>query len=203
MSKKGGNDEAARARQEEQERQQRIRSGTSRVGGIFDKQFNSDFFNRQQGNYLNYATPQLDDQHRDAQKELTYALARAGTLESSSRADLGGELQKKYGIARQKIADDALAYKNKSRTSVEDARANLIAMLNNTGDAEGAAQAAIRRSEALSQPAAYSPLSQMFQDFTASLGSNAAAERSYAAGAPRLPRGTRWFGPHSGSVATT
>lgn len=199
MGKKGAGDDAKQARQDEQARQQRIREGTKRIGDIFGKQFNDQFFTDTQGKYMAYATPQLAEQHGDAQKELTYALARSGTLESSSRADLASKLQQQYEIQRQKVADEALGYKTKAMTGVEDARSNLIAMLNATGDAQGAANAAMTRAKALSQPPAYSPLANLFADFTGALGARAAAERSYAmAGAAGAP-GVRSFSP-GGSV---
>jgi hypothetical protein len=200
---KGGSDEAKRARREEEERQQRIRQGTARVGQIFGSNFNDEFFGKQRDNYLNYATPQLNQQHEDAGRELTFALDRSGNLDSSSRADLSAELQRRYGIERQAIADKGLEYQNNSRNSVEDARANLISMLNVTGDAEGAANDAIRRASALSQPAAYSPLSNLFLDFTNSLGAPFAAQRAQEMSAGSYgQRGTGLYGAPSGSVVT-
>jgi hypothetical protein len=90
-------------------------------------------------------------------------------------------LQQLYDTNKQKVAEDALAYSTQAKTSVEDARANLIGTLNATGDAEGAANSALARSAALSQPAAYSPLGQLFTDFTSALGIQAAQERAAAA----------------------
>lgn len=200
MGKKGGDDAGKDARKDEKRRQARIRQGTKRVGSIFGKQFNDDFFKNQQSSYINYATPQLTNQFGDAEKELTYALARSGTLESSSRADLAAQLRETFDINRQKIGDEALSYATKSRTSVEDARANLIAMLNATGDVQGATSGALTRAKALSQPPAYTPLANMFADFTETLGRRAAAERSYAmSGGGGVP-GASLFGGGGGSV---
>lgn len=151
-------------------------SGRSQSGG-----FNDDFFSGRRQAYIDYASPQLEEQYGDAQKQLTYALTRSGNLDSSMRADKSADLQKMYDLNKQKIADDALSYETQSRTAVEDARANLIATLNATGDAQGAANSAIARSQALSQAPAYSPLSQLFTDFTAGLGTQAAQERAEAA----------------------
>jgi hypothetical protein len=77
-------------------------------------------------------------------------------------------------------------------------------MLNATGDAQGAATSAVARSAALSQPAAYSPLSNLFADFTGALGTQAAAERAYAyGGGPRPTVSTGLFAPRKGAVALT
>lgn len=203
---RGGN-EAALARAEEQARQQRIREGTTRVNTIFDSQFDDDFFSGQQQRYIDYAMPQVEDQKAKAGKELLFAMDRAGQTEGSARADLSGELQKRFDLQAQKVRDDGLAYGTQSRTQVEGARSDLIAMLNATGDAEGAAQSAIARSAALSQPAAYSPIGSLFADFTGALGTQAAAERARYYGGAGTPGAARYqtglFAPRSGAVAIT
>lgn len=183
MAKKGGSssNEAALARADEQARQQKIREGTANVNSIFDSQFTNDYYGKQRQAYLDYATPQLQEQYDKAQKELTYALARGGNLNASTRGAQAAELQKLYDLNTQDVADKALSYETQARNSVEDARANLITTLNATGDAEQAASSALARSQALSQPAAYSPLSQLFADFTNTLGVQAAQERAAAA----------------------
>ena len=198
--KSSGGGEAAKARADEQARQQRIRKGTERVNSIFG-QFDDGFFDKQRDAYVNYATPQLDDQRADANKELIFAMDRGGQLDGSARATLAGELQKKYDLQRQKIQDDGLNFGTQARNNVEDARSGLISTLNATGDAQGAANSALTRAAALSQPAAYSPLANMFADFTGALGTQAAAERAYAYGGPSPTYTTGWFGPKAGSVA--
>lgn len=200
MGKKGGgNDEARRAREEEERRQARIREGTKRIGDIFAQNFNDDFFGKRQQSYVDYATPQLEDQYGDAQKQMTFSLARGGLLDSTVRGEKAGELQKLYDLQKQKIGDDALSYRTQAQNSVEDARSNLISTLNVTGDAEGAANAALTRSAALSQPVAYSPLTQLFTQFTSGLGQQAALERSAAYGGPAPRYNTGLFG-NTGSV---
>lgn len=204
MGGKSGGNEAALARQEEQARQQRIREGTARINTIFDGQFNDDFFGKQQQNYIDYAMPQVNQQRDKAGKELVFAMDRAGQLEGSARADLAGELQKRYDLQNQKVRDDALNYGTQSRTQVENARSDLVSMLNATGDAEGAASSALARSAALSQPAAYNPLTSLFADFTSALGTQAAAERAFAyGGGPRPTFNTGLFAPRAGATTVT
>lgn len=202
MAKKGGGNEAKQARKDEQARQQRIREGTTRVNSIFDGQFTDDYFDNRRQSFLDYASPQVEDQYAKAQKELTYALARGGLTNSSARAQKAGELQQLYDLNKQQIADEALSHATQARNSVEDARSNLIATLNATGDAEGAASSAINRASALSQPAAYSPLAQLFADFTAGLGTQAALERAnyYSGGQTPVRYSTGLFTPNANSV---
>ena len=182
MGGKSGGGEAAQARADEEARQARIRAGTTNINNTFDSQFTDDYYKQRRDAYTNYATPQLEDQYADAQKQLTYALARGGLLDSSIRGSKLGELQQQYALQNQDIADKALASETDARNAVEDSRANLISTLNATGDAEQAASTAISRASALSQPAAYSPLASLFADFTDALGTSAALAKanSYA-----------------------
>lgn len=167
------------------------------------KGFNDAYYAKRRQAFLDYANPQLEDQYGDAQKELTFALTRSGLLDSSVRGEKVSELQKAYDLNKQQIADEAVASEGQARNAVEDARANLIAMLNATGDATGAANAALARSAALSKPAAYSPMSQLFGDFTATLGTQAALERAnaYSGGSVGGRYSTGLFAPSSKSVA--
>jgi hypothetical protein len=201
VGKKGGSSEVDQIRADEAARQKRIRDGTKRISDMFSAQFTPAYFDQQRDNYLSFATPQLQDQHKDALKQLTFSLDRRGALDSSSRASLEAELEKKRALAAQDIASRALDYRTNAMNNVEGARSNLIATLNATGDAEGAVSSATARAAALSQPTAYNPLSQLFVDFTAGLGQQAAAEKAFAYGAgPKPTYSTGLFGPRSGSV---
>lgn len=180
LSGGGGDGGAKQARADEQARQAKIRDGTSQVNSIFDSQFNDDFFGKRQQSYLDYATPQLNDQYGDARKQLTFALDRTGNLDSSVRAEREAALQKLYDTNRRSVADEALGYSTKAKSSVEDARAGLIQTLNATADTQGAVNGAINRSKVLSQEEAYSPLNQLFTSFTGTLGQQAAADKAAA-----------------------
>ena len=203
--KTAGNKESQIARADEQARQEKVRQGTTNVDGIFKQNFDDKFFTGRRTAYTDFATPQLEEQRDEAQKELTYSLARSGTLDSSVRGEKLGELQKLYDTNRQEIADKALANETDARTKVEDSRTDLIRTLSATGDAEGAANSAIARASALSQPAANSPLSQLFASFTGALGQQAAQERAEAAsgGAYKAKFNTGLFGTPTGSVQVT
>lgn len=144
--------------------------------------FDDAFYDARRQAYLDYAMPQLEDQRSDAQRELTYSLARSGQLAGSTRADQSSELQKLYDIQSQSVADQALDYENQTRTNVEAARSDLIGTLNATGDATGAANSALTRAATLSQPTAYSPLTDLFGSYTSALGTAAAADRARALG---------------------
>lgn len=151
-------------------------TGTAQRGG-----FNDDFYRGIRDSFTNYAMPQLNQQRDDAAKELTFALDRTGQLAGSVRGQKTGQLQRLFDTNEQQVRDQALAYENQARTGVENARADLIGMLNATGDNQQAVNSALSRSTILTQPQAYSPLGQLFTDFTAGLGAQAAQERAAAA----------------------
>lgn len=193
-------------RANEAQRQATIRQGTANVDNIFNSQFTDDFYNKQKQGFLNYATPQLDDQLGKAREQLTYSLARGGVLNSSVRSQKEAELQQQADLQRQGIADQGLSYSTQARNNVETARSNLISTLNATGDAEGAANSAMNRATALSQPAAYSPVGQLFSTFLNGLGTQAAAEKatSLSGGMYKSPYNTGLFsGGGQGAVKVT
>ncbi len=207
MGKNAAANEAKRARKEEEARQGRIREGTTSINTKFDTEFDQSFFDRLRDSYVGYARPQLDEQFGDAREKLTYALARNGTLDSSMRTNQNADVQREYDRNLQDITDKGREYETTARTGVENARSDLISMLQVTGDAQGAANAALSRAKTLSQPPAYSPLGQLFTDFTSGLSQQAAFERAEALSG--MPRGsvarynTGLFTPNRGAVTVT
>lgn len=204
MSKKdGGASKAAnQAKADEAARQATVRAGTQQVNDTFS-QFNDDYFNKQRENYLGFALPQLDDQYGKAQKTLTYALARDGNLNSSAQAYQNAELQKTYDTQRLGIADQGQNYANQARSSVEDARGNLISTLNATGDATQAAQSAAARAGALSAPQGYSPIGDAFGAVLNGVAVSAQNSRAQALLSGKPVANTGLFGSSSGAVRTT
>jgi len=168
------------------------------------KGFTDDFYKGREKAYSDFATPQLEDQQAEARKQLTFALDRSKLLDSSARAEQEATLGKIAGTARQGIADTARTTSNQARSAVEAARADLINMLNVTGDVEGTINNALSRSATLSAPQQFSPLGSMFANFTSALGTQAQAERAqyYSGGAVRAPFNTGLFAPSS-SVRVT
>lgn len=196
--------DAARARQEEEARQARIREGTSAINNTFDSQFRPEFFDARRQAYTDWATPQLQDQYGDAAKQLLYALDRGGNLDSTARAEKNSELSKLYQLRNQELTDQAVTQANKARANVEASRSDLLTTLNATGDADQAARAANSQAAIMSQQEAYSPLANLFADFTAGLGVQAAQERAQAlsGGAYRARFDTGLFAPRN-SVSVT
>lgn len=191
-------------RRDELARQERIRQGTASINSQFDSTFTPGFFTDRRAKFVAYAEPQLEKQYGNAQKELTYSLARNGLLDSSVRADQTGELVRQYDIQKQQVASQAIDEETKARNAVEGARGDLLLQLQATADANGAAQGAINRSAALTQESAYQPIGDLFGTFVDTLGKQAALERAAAFGAPVTPRfRTGLFTPSAGAMKVT
>lgn len=184
---KGSGGEAAAARADENKRQAKIRQGTRQINKTF-RQFDGDFYGDASKNYVDYATPQLEDQYEDAGEELAYDMARRGLDASSVNAEKTADLSKLYELNRQDVVDKGREYGTKIKNDVQDAKTDLITTLTATGDKEGAASSALARASALSEAPAYSPLTALFADFTNALGTQAGLERAYASGSSNRPR---------------
>ena len=89
--------QAADAKATEAARQARLAQGTSAVNSIFDAANtpgdpNYIDYNKYNQAQLDYYEPQLQNQYAQAQRKLTYDLARGGTLRSKGAADAAGIL---------------------------------------------------------------------------------------------------------------
>lgn len=200
--KGGGSSAADAARAEEAARQARVRDGTNQINSIFDGQFNDEFYNGRQQSYLDYATPQFEQQHADAQKQLAYWLDRQGITDSSIRAGKEADLRKLYDTNKRYVADTALNYSNDARNNVEQSRSNLISQLNATSDVSGAVTSANNRAAALTAQTGYSPLGQLFATFTNALSNQAQQEQTAALTGSPSYYNTGLFGPRKDSVVT-
>lgn len=192
--------EAARARAEEEARQGRIREGTAAIDNTF-AQFNDDFYSGIASSFMDFARPQLDEQFGEAREQTTFDLARRGMLDSSNRVERFGNLDRRYNLELDNLTDQGQQFANDARANVERNRADLVGMLNATGDAQAATQGALSRASIVSRPPAFSPIGQLFQDGTAALAQQAALERSAALGSPVQPRfNTGLFGAPRNAV---
>lgn len=169
--------EAAAARQREEERQGRITTGMADLDTQFGA-FDDSFYDQRKDSFLGYYTPQIDDKFSDAKDQLTYALARAGTSNSTMAGDQLGKLLKAYsseqaGILSQADADGANV---KSRIGAE--KSSLTAQLNATGDASRVSNDALGRTQQLfAETPVYSPLGDIFGGVANGIGNYAQAQR--------------------------
>jgi len=134
---------AAEMRAAEERRQANIMAGQGEIANAFG-QFNDDFYNQRAQSYLDFANPQLERQYQDQQRSLVAALTRSGNLNSSTRAELMGKLQREYDEGKLQLANSARTYADQARAATDAARARLTesnASLADPGAVRTAAQA--------------------------------------------------------------
>ncbi len=159
------------------------------------------YFDRISRSYTEFARPKVEEQLGKAREQLTFALARGGIMDSSIRSNQSADLQRSADEEFQAVADRGREYATKARNSVEDARNNLITTLQVTADNTGATNAAINRAQALTSEPTYSPVGQLFTDFSSGVEQQAALERAAAFGYGPRPRiNTGLFGTPNSAV---
>lgn len=201
--------EMADARAAEEARQAKIRGYETDINTRFDTMFTPDFYTKRESDYRSLYKPQLDDQFKKSQEDLTYWLADRGTLNSSVRGDKSADLQKLYDSGTRKINDSALNLTRDTKGAVAQARAGLISDARNANAFDEPTMASTMTSLA-TPTTAYSPpvfssgasdntFADMFGTFTSALGKQANLERAavLSGGAIRPTFNTGLFGGNS------
>jgi hypothetical protein len=168
-------DEYARQRAEEEARQGRITAGKAAIDSAMAG-YDDDFYASQAQNYMDYATPQIEDQYTDAMRSLTRALARNGTSQSSMAAERRADLQTKLNNAQVDAARQGEAFANDTRTALAGVKNNLIAQNQSLADPTLIASMAANQSNAASQLPSYNPVAQIFADATSGLATQSQLE---------------------------
>lgn len=166
----GSDDGIAYQRQQEKQRQKRIREGMTKIDEVFGK-FNDDFYDQRNKAYTDFATPQLEDQYSTQRDGLTFALARGGNLASSLSADKRSDLAKDFSLQKQNVLDQGLDYANQGRADVQQQKTSLVSLLQASADPDAAANLAQSQAINLSQRPAFSSLGQVLQNAAAGIGS--------------------------------
>lgn len=96
--------------------------------------FGDDFFNKYKQTYLDYYLPDEQRQYDVAKRDLSYNLARAGTLNSSAAADKAGDLAYNDANAQAVIKSNANQATGQLEQSVQDQKQSLINQLYSTED---------------------------------------------------------------------
>jgi hypothetical protein len=161
------------ARQQEAERQSRIQQGQSAIDNAFSN-YNDDFYNQYQQDYLGYYKPQLEDQYADARKRLTLQLAKSGNLTSSTGANQFADLSKYYNTQQTGITNQALEAMKRFQGDVDSRKSSLYAENRASADPGNSASLAASAAQALQPSQPTQPLANTFADFFNNLGNSAA-----------------------------
>lgn len=133
--------------------------------------FDDSYYNKRSQAYQDFALPQLQDQYKDQQKSLTYALSRGGNLGSSLAAAKTAELDKDYSLQQQNVYDTGQDYANKARAAVAEQKGNLVSLLQASADPDAVASMAQSQAANLSAMPNFSPLSPVISNVASGLGS--------------------------------
>lgn len=172
--------EAAAARAREEQRAADIASGQASINSNFS-QFNDDFYDGRSQAYQDYATPQLTDQFDEAQKNLTFNLARGGNLKSQAGIDQVAKLAKQFAFQEANVLTEADRQRQALQTSVNNERQSLFNQLDASADPTAAANGALTQSNFLStQTPNFSPLGDLFQNVALTGANNYMAGSQYA-----------------------
>jgi hypothetical protein len=164
-------------RRQEAERQAQIAAGTRSVNDAFGS-FTDDYYGGIEKSYLDYYAPQLQQQFDEARKEII--LKSPGGTANSGFAKRMAELEQQYQQELGAIRGRAVDTSRSRRAEVEQNRSNLLSQVNTGLKAASAAQLAAEQAKYLSQPAAFSPLADIFAQATADVANaNMAAASGY------------------------
>ncbi len=169
----GGTDSAAQAREMEDQRNARIKTGLGDINHTFE-QFNPQFYAQREQDYTNYALPQFYNQLGNTQRQAFYGLANRGLAGSGASAQAASNLGREANVQKQGIADTAIQQSSQTRKEVEQQRAQLIAQLQASADPTSAAQQALSSASAYSLPSSFQPLGNLFGNFATQWGNNQA-----------------------------
>lgn len=171
------------ARQNEAERARRVSEGTSRINQTFGK-FDDSYYSGLGKSFLDYYKPDLDRLHNEAQKQLTFRFADAGSLDSAASNQKLADLGREYALQSNQLFDRSLSAQQEGRADVERNRADLIGQLEQGAGVESSAISALARANSLSAPPQYSPLGDMFSSITGALATSKALQGQGMVGLP-------------------
>ena len=148
--------EARRVRREEEARAGRVTDGLARIAAVFEGgeyvsptgeattyEGLEPYLDQREGALRDFYLPQLDEQRSDAEEALTFALARAGLLNSSVAGERQATLAQDYALQRGSVLADIAADIAGQRTAINQNRSSLEAGLRASGDATAASNAAL------------------------------------------------------------
>lgn len=180
----GGGGAGKEQRRLEAERKAAIQRGMENIDARFAG-FDDNFYNRRAQDYENYAAPQVGQQFTRTGNSLTYSLARAGLRNSSVAGQKRAALDIENAQQLRNVADTGRAQANDLRQEVENQRSNLVSQLNASADPGQAGAAALRTAQAYQQPTSFTPIGNVFEDWTRNYLANQTA-RAYDPGVQPL-----------------
>lgn len=135
-----------------------------------EKGFTPEFYQQRAQDYSAYALPQLQQQYAQQQNNLAFGLADRGILNSTAAAGERGRLGQEYTTQVGNIANEGVAESQALRKQVEDNRAQMVGLLQASGDPASTAQLALASAQGFQAPSAMQPVGNFFQNFANTYG---------------------------------
>jgi len=176
--------QAEDARATEVARQARIATGMANIKGVFEGDANNPgvqpLLDQRRTAQENYYNPQLDQQFTQAKKDTTYALARAGLLNSTAAGEKQANLGDMFALKGGEIASNINSDIANTSTNMQQTRASLEAALRSSADSTAATDAALASAATFRQNSpTLSPLGSIFAGLSQGIGS---AQNGYQVG---------------------
>ncbi len=163
-------EEAEAARLKEDERQGRIAEGMESIAGVFG---NMDPILAQRREALSgFYDPQLENKFKSGKDELTFALARAGLLTSTTAGERQADLGEEFALQKSKVLGDISADLSNTKSSMQAQRAAIEAGLRASGDQTAASNQALQSAVTFREDSpTFSPLGNIFASVAEGIGS--------------------------------
>lgn len=149
------------ARQQNAEREARVRAGQGQIDQAF-AQYDPTFYSNAEKAYLDYYSPQLADQFSDAKRQTIFNLSRSGNREATAGADAFADLTKRHDLASQQITSGAADHTQNLRNRVETQRSGLYDLNSSAADPTLVSSRLAAATQDLSAPVSFSPLENVF-----------------------------------------
>ena len=159
----------------ESQRQGNIAQGEGQLDAQFS-QFNPQFYQNYTQKVLGAETPQLMSQYATTGKNLTYALARGGNVNSSAAEQENQSLQNQLGVNEATVANRAVDQTNELRSNVNNQKAELTNQLVQGGQPSSVASQAAASVSQDRAPSAIQPLGNLFGDWANTYLANKTAQ---------------------------
>ena len=164
------------ARLAEERRQGRVAVGRANIDQVFD-QYDQPFYQQRAQAYEDYARPQMQDQYKDALKNLTFALSRSGRLNSSTASKRKAKAQEALSFQEQQVSAKGQDFANELERTMNASRQEMHTQNLAAANPELAASLSTARARADQQVPAFSPLVDAFTHFSEGLATQQDWER--------------------------
>lgn len=165
------------AAQLQQQQQQQLDSSLSTINSAFAG-FTPDYFNKVGQDYQNFATPQLEQQFQQQNKQLTGSLESQGITHSSAANELSDQLTQNLKQAQAGIADTGLQQEQGFQQQVQQQQNTLISQAEAASDPLSIAQGALGQAASIKAPSLFAPVGNFFSNWATTYGAQQQANAS-------------------------